>query len=71
MDDQKKDPADSDEAARKAIDERSRRDRRGFDETPASQGLKTPPPVKSGEDSGEWPRGGGSDPNEAPPKTKP
>jgi hypothetical protein len=71
MDEQKKGSATSEEEARKAIDERSQRDRRGFDENPAAQGLKAPPPVKSGEDSGEWPRGGGSDPNEGPPKPKP
>jgi hypothetical protein len=41
------------------------RDRQGFKENPAPQGLKTPPPVEPGEDSGEWTRGGGSDPDEA------
>jgi hypothetical protein len=40
------------------------RDRQGFRENPAPQGLKSPPPVESGEDSGEWTRGGGTDPNE-------
>ena len=40
------------------------RDARGFKENPAPQGLKTPPPLEEGEDSGEWTRGGGSDPNE-------
>jgi hypothetical protein len=40
------------------------RDRQGFRENPAPQGLKTPPPVEKGEDSGEWTRGGGTDPNE-------
>ena len=39
------------------------RDRQGFQENPASQGLKTPPPVEPREDSGEWTRGGGSDPD--------
>ncbi len=41
------------------------RDRGGFDETPATQGLKTPPVIPDGDDSGEWTRGGGSDPAEA------
>ena len=40
------------------------RDARGFQENPAPQGLKAPPPLEKGEDSGEWTRGGGSDPNE-------
>lgn len=40
------------------------RDAQGFKENPAPQGLKTPPPLREGEDSGEWTRGGGSDPNE-------
>lgn len=39
------------------------RDAQGFKENPAPQGLKTPPPLDEGEDSGEWTRGGGSDPN--------
>jgi hypothetical protein len=43
------------------------RDAQGFKENPARQGLKTPPPVESGEDSGEWTRGGGTDPNEDDP----
>ena len=42
------------------------RDAQGFKENPAPQGLKTPPPVETGEDSGEWTRGGGSDPHEGP-----
>ena len=42
----------------------SRRDRQGFEEVPATQGLKTPPVIEPGEDSGEWTRGGGADPNE-------
>jgi hypothetical protein len=71
MNDQEKDSAPNNEDPGKAIDELSRRDRRGFEEAPATQGLKTPPPVKSGEDSGEWPRGGGSDPNEGASKAKP
>jgi len=41
------------------------RDAYGFQEVPAEQGLKNPPTdVQRGEDSGEWTRGGGSDPNE-------
>ncbi len=47
------------------------RDAQGFKENPAPQGLKTPPVVPVGEDSGEWPRGGGSNPNEKPPEKKP
>ncbi|HEY7112449.1 MAG TPA: hypothetical protein VIA45_05900 [Thermoanaerobaculia bacterium] len=35
-----------------------------FKENPAPQGLKTPPKIEPGEDSGEWTRGGGTDPNE-------
>lgn len=51
----------------------SQRDR-GFEEVPAPQGLKKPPVIETGEDSGEWTRGGGSDPNtpkkpETPTKT--
>jgi len=41
----------------------NRRDQ-NFQEVPAPQGLKTPPLREVGEDSGEWTRGGGSDPNE-------
>jgi hypothetical protein len=44
--------------------EKNRRDVQGFEETPAPQGLKIPPRIEEGEDSGEWTRGGGSDPNE-------
>jgi hypothetical protein len=40
------------------------RDARGFKENLAPQGLKTPPEIEPGEDSGEWTRGGGTDPNE-------
>ena len=49
------------------------RDSQGFKENPAPQGLKTPPPVKDGDDSGEWTRGGGSNPKEgeAPAQRKP
>jgi hypothetical protein len=44
--------------------EKNPRDAQGFRENPAPQGLKTPPPSPEfGEDSGEWPRGGGSDPS--------
>ena len=45
-------------------DEKNPRDRQGFEEIPATQGLKTPPKIEPGEDSGEWTRGGGADPNE-------
>jgi hypothetical protein len=41
------------------------RDAQGFKENPASQGLKVPPHFEEGEDSGEWTRGGGSDPSQA------
>ena len=47
------------------------RDSGGFREDPATQGLKDPPFIQPGEDSGEWTRGGGTDPNEireAPPR---
>jgi hypothetical protein len=47
-------------------EEKNPRDQ-GFNEVPATQGLKTPPTIGVGEDSGEWTRGGGSDPNEAKP----
>ena len=40
------------------------RDAQGFKENPAPQGLKTPPEIEPGEDSGEWTRGGGTDPDE-------
>ena len=40
------------------------RDAQGFKENPASQRLKTPPHFEEGEDSGEWTRGGGSDPSQ-------
>ena len=39
-------------------------DAHGFKENPAPQGLKRPPEIGDGEDSGEWTRGGGTDPNE-------
>lgn len=45
-------------------DEPGRRDQGGFQEVPAEQGLKTPPVIAPGEDSGEWTRGGGADPAE-------
>jgi hypothetical protein len=41
----------------------NRRDQ-NFQEVPAPQGLKTPPRADHGTDSGEWTRGGGTDPNE-------
>jgi hypothetical protein len=41
----------------------NRRDQ-GFQEVPATQGLKNPPLKEVGDDSGEWTRGGGTDPNE-------
>ena len=41
----------------------NRRDQ-SFQEVSAPQGLKTPPASEPGEDSGEWTRGGGTDPNE-------
>ena len=43
-----------------APDEKNPRDAQGFKEEPATQGLKTPPRIEVGEDSGEWTRGGGS-----------
>lgn len=43
------------------------RDSGGFQEDPATQGLKEPPFIEPGEDSGEWTRGGGTDPNEIRP----
>jgi hypothetical protein len=42
---------------------------RGFEEVPAEV-LKTPPKIPPGEDSGEWTRGGGTDPNEASPESR-
>lgn len=44
------------------------RDAQGFKENPAPQGLKTPPEIEKGEDSGEWTRGGGSNTPETPKK---
>ena len=40
------------------------RDSGGFQENPATQGLKDPPFIEPGEDSGEWTRGGGTDSSE-------
>ena len=40
------------------------RDSGGFREDPATQGLKDPPFIEPGEDSGEWTRGGGTDTSE-------
>lgn len=36
----------------------------GFQEAPATQGLKKAPEVDPGEESGEWTRGGGTNPDE-------
>jgi hypothetical protein len=36
----------------------------GFRENPAPQGFKKPPFIPPGEESGEWTRGRGTDPNE-------
>jgi hypothetical protein len=47
-----------------ANDSSEPRDSGGFEENPAPQGLKEPPITLPGEDSGEWTRGGGTDPNE-------
>jgi hypothetical protein len=54
--------ADSDDTP----DEKNPRDR-GYEEVPAPQGLKKPPTIARDEDSGEWTRGGGTDPNEPGP----
>jgi len=58
------DPKPVPENAAPEPDEKNPRDRQGFEEIPATQGLKTPPVIEPGEDSGEWTRGGGADPNE-------
>jgi hypothetical protein len=56
----------TDSSAEKEVpEEKNPRDAQGFKESPATQGLKTPPTIDVGEDSGEWTRGGGSDPDEA------
>jgi len=47
------------------------RDAQGFQENPATQGLKQPPEFDKGEDSGEWTRGGGTNNNEPGPATQP
>ena len=47
------------------------RDAQGFRENPAPQGLKQPPPIEKGEDSGEWTRGGGTDKDEPGPAPNP
>lgn len=63
MNDRSGKPDSKDE--RKALEEMERPDGQAApDEAPATQGLKTPPRIELGEDSGEWTRGGGSDPNE-------
>jgi hypothetical protein len=54
---------DSDPSRRDEQVGENRRDQ-NFQEVPATQGLKTPPANEPGEDSGEWTRGGGTDPNE-------
>jgi hypothetical protein len=54
----------------KKPDEKNPRDEQGFRENPAEQGLKTPPKVPFGEDSGEWTRGGGTDTSEPKPPKK-
>jgi len=54
---------EADPAAPENIEETNPRDV-GFEEAPAPQGLKKPPPSDPGEESGEWTRGGGSDPKE-------
>ena len=51
-------------------DDPNPRDARGFKENPAPQGLKKPPEIEPGEDSGEWTRGGGTDPNEGSSKKR-
>ena len=62
MSDPSKNSGSNDE--KEAQEEKNPRDQ-GFKEAPATQGLKPPPRIEEGEDSGEWTRGGGSDPNEA------
>ena len=62
MNEEARKPASEDEVPQP--DEKNPRDRQGFEEIPATQGLKTPPVIEPGEDSGEWTRGGGADPNE-------
>ena len=51
-------------AEQEVPEEKNPRDAQGFKEAPATQGLKTPPAIEVGEDSGEWTRGGGSDPRQ-------
>ena len=51
-------------AEKETPEEKNPRDAQGFKETPAPQGLKTPPKIEVGEASGEWTRGGGADPSE-------
>ncbi len=52
----------------KKPEEKNPRDEQGFRENPAEQGLKTPPKIPFGEDSGEWARGGGTDTSDGPGK---
>jgi hypothetical protein len=61
-DSSRENPASTPERRDEQVGE-NRRDQ-SFQEVPAPQGLKTPPLKEVGEDSGEWTRGGGSDPNE-------
>jgi len=59
--------SDRDEKPQDANEPLQVRDSYGFKENPAPQGLKKPPTnFGIDEDSGEWTRGGGTDPNEPP-----
>jgi hypothetical protein len=51
-------------AEKKALEEMEEPDGQGSKEAPTTQGLKTSPRIEVGEDSGEWTRGGGTDPSE-------
>jgi hypothetical protein len=62
MSDRSKNPNSNDE--KKALEEMDEPGGQGSKEALPTQGLKTPPRIEFGEDSGEWTRGGGSDPNE-------
>ncbi len=64
MSDPSKNSGSNDQDEKQAQEEKNPRDAQGFKEAPATQGLKTPPKIEVGEDSGEWTRGGGSNPNE-------
>ena len=63
MSDRSKNPNSNDE--KKALEEMDQPDGQGSKEAPTTQGLKTPPRIEVGEDSGEWTRGGGTDPTES------